>query len=246
MTDLHPALAALAEAARHPHKGPNDTDTSMLLAAAQRLDGGYEPGGSHTRQTVARVLRAVVDLLAPAGPAAASDAEPADGPACETCGRTTCPDADLPGFSAPRDCEYAPIYQAIHDAKDCDYGCARDLTNQGIRLYIVPVVEQLKAAAVDGAVAAALIVGATRTQRESTEWPPRVNTALTVGGHDGAIVRTVEALVPHGHFRVTLDVPPTTGADEAHDAARRSSHSTAPDENTTTAVPTAPTEGDPS
>jgi len=55
--------AVLAEAATHPFKGPNDTDASMLLAAAQRLEGGYEPGGSHTKLTVARVLRVVAGLL---------------------------------------------------------------------------------------------------------------------------------------------------------------------------------------
>lgn len=53
----------LRAAARHPHKGPNDTDWSMLRAAATRLDGGYEAGGSNTRQTVARVCRAVADIL---------------------------------------------------------------------------------------------------------------------------------------------------------------------------------------
>jgi hypothetical protein len=57
-------LASLRFSARHPHKGPNDTDQSMLLAAASRLDGGHDCGGSHTRQTVARVLRAVVSALA--------------------------------------------------------------------------------------------------------------------------------------------------------------------------------------
>lgn len=67
----------------------------------------------------------------------------ADGPECETCGSTTCPDADLPGFSEPKDCPFAPIYQALHDAKDCDYGCARDYTNQAIRLWVVPAVERI-------------------------------------------------------------------------------------------------------
>lgn len=56
-------LATVTAAAHHPHKGPDDTDASMLLAAAKRLDGGFEPGGSHTKQTVARVLRAVAGLL---------------------------------------------------------------------------------------------------------------------------------------------------------------------------------------
>lgn len=68
---LCPAVESIADArlervtaaTRHPHKGPNDTDASMLLAAATRLEGGYEPGGSHTKQTVARVLRAVAALI---------------------------------------------------------------------------------------------------------------------------------------------------------------------------------------
>lgn len=81
--------------------------------------------------------------VAPAGEVGLSDE---DGPECETCGRTTCPDADLPGFSEPRDCEFAPIFEAIRDSKDCDYGCARDLTNQAIRLEVVPAVERILAA----------------------------------------------------------------------------------------------------
>lgn len=64
-----------------------------------------------------------------------------DFPECETCGKIDCPDAELPSFSEPRDCEYAAIYHALRDAKDCDYGCARDYTNQAIRLWVVEAVE---------------------------------------------------------------------------------------------------------
>lgn len=71
----------------------------------------------------------------------------ADGPECETCGKTTCPDADLPEFSEPRNCTYAPIYRALRAAKDCDYGCARDYTNQAVRLWVVEAVEQMRAEA---------------------------------------------------------------------------------------------------
>ncbi|MDQ6524308.1 hypothetical protein RB608_11885 [Nocardioides sp. LHD-245] len=42
---------------------------------------------------------------------------------------------------------------------------------------------------------------------ERVEWPPRINAALTINGISGAIVRTVTALVPDGHYRVTVDVP---------------------------------------
>lgn len=56
-------IGVLAAAARHPHKGPCDTDASMLRAAAKRLDDGYEPGGSWTKQTVAKVLRTVAALI---------------------------------------------------------------------------------------------------------------------------------------------------------------------------------------
>lgn len=66
-----------------------------------------------------------------------------DAPECETCGKADCPDADLPGFSEPRECMYAPIYHALKDAKDCDYGCARDYTNQTVRLWVVEAVEQI-------------------------------------------------------------------------------------------------------
>lgn len=56
-------VAKVRESASHPHKGPDDTDASMLRAAAKRLRGGYEPGGSHTKQTVANVITAVADLI---------------------------------------------------------------------------------------------------------------------------------------------------------------------------------------
>lgn len=60
-------IAVLGAAARHPHKGPDDTDASMLLAAAKRLRGGYEPGGSWTKQTVAKVLETVASLIEESG-----------------------------------------------------------------------------------------------------------------------------------------------------------------------------------
>lgn len=66
-----------------------------------------------------------------------------DGPECDTCGKTTCPDAQLPAFSEPKDCELASLYRAFRDTKDCDYGCGRDFTNQGIRLEVAPAVERI-------------------------------------------------------------------------------------------------------
>lgn len=56
-------ISLLRAAARHPHKGPNDTDASMLQAAASRLRRGYEAGGSNTKQTVARVIELVAALI---------------------------------------------------------------------------------------------------------------------------------------------------------------------------------------
>ena len=58
-----PLLDALRAAARHPHKGPNDTDASMLQAAARRLRDGFEPGGSWTKRTVAEVIETVAVLI---------------------------------------------------------------------------------------------------------------------------------------------------------------------------------------
>lgn len=66
-----------------------------------------------------------------------------DGPTCETCGKETCPDADLPAFSAPVECIYRPVYEALRASKDCDYGCARDYTNQQISLWIAEAIEGL-------------------------------------------------------------------------------------------------------
>lgn len=57
------SIEDLIEAAKHPHMGPDDTDASMLRAAAKRIEGGYEAGGSNTKRTVVAVLRAVADLL---------------------------------------------------------------------------------------------------------------------------------------------------------------------------------------
>lgn len=56
-------ISLLRTAARHPYKGPDDTDASMLLAAAKRLRGGYEPGGSNTKQTIAKVIELVASLI---------------------------------------------------------------------------------------------------------------------------------------------------------------------------------------
>lgn len=73
-------------------------------------------------------------------------AEHDDGPECDLCGKTTCPDADLPGFTAPEACAYAPIYEALRYDR-CEYGCGRDITIQSIRRDIVPTVEAMLLAA---------------------------------------------------------------------------------------------------
>lgn len=70
----------------------------------------------------------------------------ADGPECETCGKTACPDADLPGFSEPGSCAYLPIYNALRYDR-CEYGCGRDITKAAIERDIVPTVDRLVAAA---------------------------------------------------------------------------------------------------
>lgn len=57
------ATTALRVAARHPHKGPKDTDATMLREAAERAAAGYAVGGSNTQATVARVLGVVADLI---------------------------------------------------------------------------------------------------------------------------------------------------------------------------------------
>lgn len=69
-----------------------------------------------------------------------------EGPECETCGKTTCPDADLPGFSDPVSCAYLPIYNGLRYDR-CDYGCGRDITQASIRRDVVPTVDALLAAA---------------------------------------------------------------------------------------------------
>lgn len=71
---------------------------------------------------------------------------PADGPECDNCGKTTCPDAHLPMFSEPRECEFASMYEAFRESKDCDYGCGRDYSMQAVRLWLVPEMERILAA----------------------------------------------------------------------------------------------------
>lgn len=56
-------IGLLTAAARHPHKGPNDTDATMLRDAARRAEGGFPVGGSWTQQTTARVLRLAAELI---------------------------------------------------------------------------------------------------------------------------------------------------------------------------------------
>lgn len=56
-------IGVLRAAARHPYKGRNDTDASMLREAAKRAAGGFPVGGSWTQQTTAKVLRLVADLI---------------------------------------------------------------------------------------------------------------------------------------------------------------------------------------
>lgn len=69
-----------------------------------------------------------------------------DGPACDTCGKTTCPDADAPQFEEPRACAYLPIYNELRYDR-CDYGCGRDITKAAIQRDIVPHVDRMLAAA---------------------------------------------------------------------------------------------------
>jgi hypothetical protein len=79
----------------------------------------------------------------PDTPAPLDAGEREDGPTCDCCGKAECPDAALPAFTEPRDCLYAPIYHALRDSKDCDYGCARDYTTQAVRLWVVDAVEAI-------------------------------------------------------------------------------------------------------
>jgi len=39
------------------HKGPHDTDRSMLLRAADNLDQGYPAGGQHVSAAIAELIR---------------------------------------------------------------------------------------------------------------------------------------------------------------------------------------------
>lgn len=69
------------------------------------------------------------------GQKALPSAEKDAGPECDLCGKTDCPDADLPEFSEPVACAYKPIYEALRYDR-CDYGCGRDITKATIRRAI--------------------------------------------------------------------------------------------------------------
>lgn len=43
------------------HKGPYDTDASAFRGAADRLDGGYSPGGSNVKRAISQLLLAAAD-----------------------------------------------------------------------------------------------------------------------------------------------------------------------------------------
>lgn len=58
-----------------------------------------------------------------------------DGPECDLCGKTTCPDADLPEFSEPRECALTPVYNELRYDR-CEYGCGRDITKASIRIAV--------------------------------------------------------------------------------------------------------------
>lgn len=60
------------------------------------------------------------------------DAIEDDGPECDLCGETSCPDADLPEFSEPRECALMPVYNELRYDR-CEYGCGRDITKATVR-----------------------------------------------------------------------------------------------------------------
>lgn len=64
-------------------------------------------------------------------PLTRADAHEEDSAECDLCGKTACPDADLPEFSEPRDCALTPVYEELRYDR-CDYGCGRDLTKATI------------------------------------------------------------------------------------------------------------------
>lgn len=43
------------------HKGPNDTDASMLRRAAKNLEGGYHIGGGNLQRAIIKLLRSAAD-----------------------------------------------------------------------------------------------------------------------------------------------------------------------------------------
>jgi hypothetical protein len=56
---------AIIELPTVAHKGPNDTDASAFRGAAERLDGGYSPGGSNVKRAISQLLRAAANAAEP-------------------------------------------------------------------------------------------------------------------------------------------------------------------------------------
>jgi len=57
------SLRRIRAAAVVAHKGPHDSDASMLHGASKNLDHGYELGGGNLTRVVSRLLSVVADVL---------------------------------------------------------------------------------------------------------------------------------------------------------------------------------------
>lgn len=56
-------IKLLSMAATTIHKGPHDTDATVLRDAANRIENGFQCGDSNTVATVTRVLRVVANII---------------------------------------------------------------------------------------------------------------------------------------------------------------------------------------
>lgn len=91
--------------------------------AATEYDKGYARGYENALKRAELNLR---EVMTPP----VENAE--EGPGCDLCGKTSCPDADQPEFSEPRECVLTPVYNELRYDR-CDYGCGRDITKATIR-----------------------------------------------------------------------------------------------------------------
>jgi len=92
-------------------KGPDDSDASMLLGAADKIERGFAPGGSNVTAAVVELIRRAVAAAEPADESQEPVSTPEPGVEvterpCPHCGTTLIWTDDMAGYRCPRCCRW--------------------------------------------------------------------------------------------------------------------------------------------